>query len=721
MCSNNNTSRELVKEKIPQKGAGQIPLRIPRSDSASQTMPTYIINGQRIVAESPQAAYSRVSGVTQMPAVHSAGIRHVTAQSARRAVAHGADVSKVTWADWRAGGWALTEKSFAATPLAAYWETIDNRPLAADDFFGRQAIYARIMGEKRLAPLFTRSDGLLLHGLPSAHFLWGYAVQLDWQWRSGRLGCEVGDSSIAPESWWGRMNYTLCALPYVAAADAGLLELASEFVASGGAEEASRPELAVWKAHTATLNAATPLYSAEFALQPVSEQSFGAGWARFVEVLAALHFRTDLDFIAQTGAGYLPPHVLDAAGQGDDNTVRGGDACSPEDVARIQETVQITRQTNNLGDCAFSLMLGFWQRIGRNFQCRVAAPAVIQSSSKPEAKGRAAAQLLWWFPWPGKADKIELPRKVRFIVFGMQRSVFLVDIKATKPKIKEAVRQLYDVKCAKVNTLIRPDGRKKGSRRQCFVFKRDVLPCHGYDCKRESKRAPRIDYFYPVAMLCPFGVFLEFALFSSSRLRADGFVQQRGGSARKPPAAPQPVTLHIYDVGSGAFHTGVEIYGLEWSFNNLPHHLTPHGDPLTGIFCSRPKTVTVHNYAESVEVGKTRKTQEEFALLLTKMEASWRADTFNVLKKNCCHFCDDLCRELGVGGIPDRVLNLASLGGGISDACSAPHMGCLWSSSETQSAASQAGVGARRAPPARGRRQMAMAGVSTADEVTIDR
>eukprot|EP00438_Fugacium_kawagutii_P002949 Skav220653 [mRNA] locus=scaffold2038:323933:329023:+ [translate_table: standard] len=36
--------------------------------------------------------------------------------------------------------------------------------------------------------------------------------------------------------------------------------------------------------------------------------------------------------------------------------------------------------------------------------------------------------------------------------------VFLVDIQATKPKIKDAVKQLYDVKCAKVNTLIRPDG-----------------------------------------------------------------------------------------------------------------------------------------------------------------------------------------------------------------------------------------------------------------------
>uniref|UniRef100_A0A7S2AD43 Large ribosomal subunit protein uL23 N-terminal domain-containing protein n=1 Tax=Alexandrium andersonii TaxID=327968 RepID=A0A7S2AD43_9DINO len=39
--------------------------------------------------------------------------------------------------------------------------------------------------------------------------------------------------------------------------------------------------------------------------------------------------------------------------------------------------------------------------------------------------------------------------------------VFLVDIKATKLKIKEAVKALYDVQCAKVNTLIRPDGKKK--------------------------------------------------------------------------------------------------------------------------------------------------------------------------------------------------------------------------------------------------------------------
>ena len=39
--------------------------------------------------------------------------------------------------------------------------------------------------------------------------------------------------------------------------------------------------------------------------------------------------------------------------------------------------------------------------------------------------------------------------------------VFLVDVRANKRQIIEAVKKLYDVKAAKVNTLIRPDGKKK--------------------------------------------------------------------------------------------------------------------------------------------------------------------------------------------------------------------------------------------------------------------
>ncbi|EKX73247.1 60S ribosomal protein L23a, putative [Theileria equi strain WA] len=39
--------------------------------------------------------------------------------------------------------------------------------------------------------------------------------------------------------------------------------------------------------------------------------------------------------------------------------------------------------------------------------------------------------------------------------------VFIVDPRASKPKIAKAVTQLYDVEPVHVNTLIRPDGQKK--------------------------------------------------------------------------------------------------------------------------------------------------------------------------------------------------------------------------------------------------------------------
>ncbi|ORX44913.1 hypothetical protein DM01DRAFT_1340226 [Hesseltinella vesiculosa] len=38
---------------------------------------------------------------------------------------------------------------------------------------------------------------------------------------------------------------------------------------------------------------------------------------------------------------------------------------------------------------------------------------------------------------------------------------FLVDVKANKNQIKQAVKKLYDVDAVKINTLIRPNGTKK--------------------------------------------------------------------------------------------------------------------------------------------------------------------------------------------------------------------------------------------------------------------
>ena len=39
--------------------------------------------------------------------------------------------------------------------------------------------------------------------------------------------------------------------------------------------------------------------------------------------------------------------------------------------------------------------------------------------------------------------------------------VFIVDILSNKRQIKKAVQDLYNIECVSVNTLIRPDGKKK--------------------------------------------------------------------------------------------------------------------------------------------------------------------------------------------------------------------------------------------------------------------
>ncbi|KAG5961394.1 hypothetical protein E4U13_005914 [Claviceps humidiphila] len=39
--------------------------------------------------------------------------------------------------------------------------------------------------------------------------------------------------------------------------------------------------------------------------------------------------------------------------------------------------------------------------------------------------------------------------------------VFIVDVRANKAQIKTSLKKLYDIDCVKINTLIRPDGKKK--------------------------------------------------------------------------------------------------------------------------------------------------------------------------------------------------------------------------------------------------------------------
>ena len=45
---------------------------------------------------------------------------------------------------------------------------------------------------------------------------------------------------------------------------------------------------------------------------------------------------------------------------------------------------------------------------------------------------------------------------------------------------------------------------------------------------------------------------------------------------------------------------------------------------------------------------------------LARLVATWPGDAYALLQRNCCHFCDALCRSLGVGPIPAWVNGLAA-------------------------------------------------------------
>eukprot|EP00931_Biecheleriopsis_adriatica_P107336 TRINITY_DN81686_c0_g1_i1.p1 TRINITY_DN81686_c0_g1~~TRINITY_DN81686_c0_g1_i1.p1 ORF type:complete len:389 (-),score=75.56 TRINITY_DN81686_c0_g1_i1:97-1263(-) len=134
----------------------------------------------------------------------------------------------------------------------------------------------------------------------------------------------------------------------------------------------------------------------------------------------------------------------------------------------------------------------------------------------------------------------------------------------------------------------------------------------------------------------------------------------------------EPVCLHIYDVGAkmetkqwvngilrnvgtGAFHAGVEVLGQEWSFGF-------RDDEGTGVSWNEPKKHSQHTYRESVYMGTTPLQPSEIEALLKQLTKEWPAREYDVLTRNCCHFSDFLCRVLAVGSVPQWVLNLAGAG-----------------------------------------------------------
>merc|ERR1712176_321718 len=143
-------------------------------------------------------------------------------------------------------------------------------------------------------------------------------------------------------------------------------------------------------------------------------------------------------------------------------------------------------------------------------------------------------------------------------------------------------------------------------------------------------------------------------------------------------AAQNTVFLNVFDLASalsipnamlcntiintiGAFHAAVEVFGEEWSFYRTPN-------PTSCGVCKslRPRHHPVHVYRQSVNLGSTTlKDWEVRYLIRGKLASKWPGGGYDLLHRNCIHFCDELLLSLGVKPVSPWVRTLHETGASV--------------------------------------------------------
>ncbi|XP_010526233.1 PREDICTED: deSI-like protein At4g17486 [Tarenaya hassleriana] len=134
---------------------------------------------------------------------------------------------------------------------------------------------------------------------------------------------------------------------------------------------------------------------------------------------------------------------------------------------------------------------------------------------------------------------------------------------------------------------------------------------------------------------------------------------------RKKKSGSVPVYLNVYDLtpmnvyaywfGLGIYHSGVAVHGVEYAFG-------AHEHSSTGIFEVEPKKCPGFTYRKSILVGKTDMGPKEVRAFMEKLAEEYRGNKYNLIRRNCNHFCNDVCLKLTQKQIPSWVNRLARLG-----------------------------------------------------------
>ncbi|EOA35675.1 hypothetical protein CARUB_v10020909mg [Capsella rubella] len=116
-----------------------------------------------------------------------------------------------------------------------------------------------------------------------------------------------------------------------------------------------------------------------------------------------------------------------------------------------------------------------------------------------------------------------------------------------------------------------------------------------------------------------------------------------------------PINGYAYWLGLGVYHSGVEVHGIEYAFG-------AHEYPSTGIFEGEPKQCEGFTFRKSILIGKTDLGPLEVRAAMEQLADKYKGSSYNLITKNCNHFCDETCIQLTGNPIPSWVNRLARIG-----------------------------------------------------------
>jgi hypothetical protein len=115
-----------------------------------------------------------------------------------------------------------------------------------------------------------------------------------------------------------------------------------------------------------------------------------------------------------------------------------------------------------------------------------------------------------------------------------------------------------------------------------------------------------------------------------------------------------PANEYLYRIGMGLHHSGIEVNGTEYSY----------GSGGSGIFDSPPKVAPNAKFRCTIELGSFDGGTQELNKALDEIRhhGGFGPNNYNLIRKNCNHFCNALSWQLLRKPIPPYVNRLANIG-----------------------------------------------------------